>query len=259
MLVAHVSDLHIGKDAATDRTAERLATALGEARVSAALVTGDVTHRGRRSELARFEEIFRAFLSSGRAVVVPGNHDRLGDDAACAMMAGSRVDVQSVPGLHVVRLDSTAPHNRSLLEAHGLLTEEDVALVEAALDRAPAGVPAALLLHHHPLPLPADDLGERLSSLLGLPNAEELPLGRRLLERIRGRCDLVLHGHRHRPSETVLGQGRARPLRILNAGSSTELAQVRIAVFHQGALHGRFWLDAGAGAPIQATALADAA
>ncbi|HTN50848.1 MAG TPA: metallophosphoesterase [Anaeromyxobacter sp.] len=232
MLLAHVSDLHIGRDATTDAAAGRLAAALEREGVAAALLTGDVTHRGRLAELARFEALFRPLLHAGRLIVVPGNHDRMSDDVAGAMMRGERVQVESRPGLHAVRLDSTAPHNRSLIDAHGLLTEEDVAAVEAALDRAPPGALSVLLLHHHVLPLPEELFGERLAALLGWPNAAELALGARLLERIRGRCDLVLHGHRHAPSELILGASEARPLRVLNAGSTTELGRFRLLSAH---------------------------
>jgi 3',5'-cyclic AMP phosphodiesterase CpdA len=240
MLLAHVSDLHIGRDAATDRTARLLAHALEETGPAAVLVTGDVTHRGRTGELRRFERIFRRLLEAGRMIVVPGNHDRMSDDVARALMPAGRVDVVSRAGLHVVRLDSPGPHNRSLLHAHGQLTEGDIEAVSAALDRAPPGALALLALHHHLLPLPVDHLVERLSNLLGWPNAAELGLGARLLQRIRERCDLVLHGHRHTSSERVLGG--ARPLRILNAGSSTALGRVRLLVARGGRVATHGWL-----------------
>jgi 3',5'-cyclic AMP phosphodiesterase CpdA len=227
VLIAHVSDLHIGRDAATERAVERLAGALSTSGPDAVLVSGDVTHRGGLDELARFEALFRPLLESGRMVVVPGNHDRLGDDAARAIMARGRVDTWTRPGLHVVRIDSTAPHNRRLLRSHGRVTQEDLAEVERALGTAPAGAVVAAVLHHHLLPLPEDLFTERLAAFLGLPFADELAAGARLLELLRGRCDLVLHGHRHRPSEVVLDATGPRPLRVVNAGSTTELQRVR--------------------------------
>ena len=45
--LAHVSDLHYGRDAATERACERIRDALVQARVDDVLVTGDVTDRGR--------------------------------------------------------------------------------------------------------------------------------------------------------------------------------------------------------------------
>ena len=79
--LAHVSDLHIGRSVESDARAVRLCQALIEARVDHVVVTGDVTHKGRRRELARFEETFAPLREAGRLTVIPGNHDRLGDDA----------------------------------------------------------------------------------------------------------------------------------------------------------------------------------
>ena len=78
--IAHISDLHLGRDRRTDAGVALLAESLCAADVGVVLVTGDVTDRGRRAELAAFEELF-APLRDRRVVVVPGNHDRLGEDA----------------------------------------------------------------------------------------------------------------------------------------------------------------------------------
>ena len=222
MLIAHLSDLHIGQDATTDRAARQLAAAVEDAGVATVILTGDVTHKGRDLELLRYESHFRRLIAQGRMVVVPGNHDRLNDDAAARPMPGGRVSVTSRPGLHVVQLDSTGPHNRRLLSAHGLLTEADLAAVDSALEAAPEGVLTVLALHHHPIPLPADAFSEHVSDFFGWPNAAELPLGAALLTRVLGRCDLVLHGHRHVPSELTLDAESGRPLQVINAGSSTD-------------------------------------
>jgi len=242
--LAHLSDLHLGRDARAEEHAARIVAAIRAEGVEVVLVTGDVTHRGRDAELARFEALFAPIRD--RVLVVPGNHDRLGDDAARRLMPGARVAVEARPGLHVVRLDSTAPHNRALLACHGALSEADVAAVGAAVGAAPPGALVALMLHHHLLPLPADHVGERLASLLGWPNAAELPRGRRLLERLRGRCDLVAHGHRHAASALVLPARAGRTLHVLNAGSSTERARFAVLSHAGGRIVSERWVDAGA-------------
>lgn len=242
MLIAHLSDLHIGRDPATDRAARQLAAAVEDAGAAVVILTGDVTHKGRDLQLVRYQSLFRRLIAQGRMVVVPGNHDRLGDDAAVHLMSG-RVEIAGRPGLHVVRVDSTGPHNRRLLSAHGLLTEADLAAVDSALEAAPEGALTVLALHHHPLPLPPDAFSEHLSELLGWPNAAELSLGGALLSRLLGRCDLVLHGHRHVPSELVLGAGTDRPLRVVNAGSSTELARFRLFQVRAGQLGAHGWVE----------------
>ncbi len=239
--IAHVSDLHLGRDRQTDAGVARLAAALHRAGVDAVLVTGDVTHRGRRSELAAFDALFAPLRD--RTVVVPGNHDRLGEDAGRWLMpGGARIAVESRPGLHVVRLDSTAPHNRALLSAHGELSEADLAAVDSAVRAAPPGTLVALMLHHHLLPLPEDHLSERLATWLGWPNAAELALGSVLVERLRGRCDLVVHGHRHAASELVVPD-HDRPLHVMNAGSSPALGRVRVVTHAAGRISSVRWLD----------------
>lgn len=226
MRIAHLSDLHLGLDAASERAAQLICDTLVDEALDHVVVTGDVTHRGRFSELALFRQIFAPL--EGRLVVVPGNHDRLGDDLGDALMPGFRVQTVQRPGLWIVRFNSTGPHNRRWLDGHGLLTAADIADVDAALARAPRGSLRVLAMHHHPLALPDEHIMEKLVTRLGWPNARELPLGQELIESLRGRCDVLLHGHRHVPAELWPFAEGERRLRIYSGGSSTELLRCRI-------------------------------
>jgi Icc protein len=217
----HVSDLHIGASVSANRGAARLCDALVNEHPGPVLLTGDVTHRGRCDELQLFQTLFAPLLRTGRLIVVPGNHDRLGDDLRDALMDGPRVQAEQRGTLWIVRLDSTGPHNRRWLDGHGEVTERDLDDVEVALRDAPAGTQSVLMLHHHPLPLVHDHPAELLVTLLGWKSARELDTGKALLSRIRGLCDVVLHGHRHVPAEISLWPEDTRPLRIFSAGSST--------------------------------------
>jgi 3',5'-cyclic-AMP phosphodiesterase len=236
--LVHISDLHLGKSLDTERRAIAIRDAVMSDDAHHVVVTGDVTHSGRIAELAAFWRIFASLAAQDRITVVPGNHDRLGDDVADAIQAGPRVSVRSLHGLHLVRFDSTGPHNRSWLAGHGAMTADDVAEIVAAVEAAPAGAMVVVLLHHHVLPLPADHAAERLVSWLGWPYADELEQGRNLLAALRGRCDLVLHGHRHTPRSTCLFEEDSRPLSIFNAGSSTQLGKVRVFAHQEGQLCG---------------------
>jgi 3',5'-cyclic AMP phosphodiesterase CpdA len=237
--LAHLSDLHVGRSPDDTAALADAVASLVAAQVDQVVVTGDVTHRGRLDELATFRRL--AAPLADRLTVVPGNHDRLGEDAGRLLMRG-RVAVERRPGLHLVRIDSTAPHNRRLVDSHGRLTAEDVARVDEALAAAPAGALTALLLHHHVHPLPGDDVWERLAGLVGLPWTAELTRGPALLARARGRCDLLLHGHRHVPAELVLDQDGPRPLRVVNAGSTTGLGRTRVFCHAGGRVTGEGWL-----------------
>jgi 3',5'-cyclic-AMP phosphodiesterase len=243
--LAHASDLHFGLSARAERTAAALCHAFLDAHVDHVVVTGDVTHRGRAAEWQRFREAFAPLLDAGRLTVIPGNHDRLGDDVARAMMT-ARVEVEERDGAHIVKLDSTGPHNKRLIDGHGAIDDHDLAAVDAALSRAPRGALVVLCLHHHVLPLPMEGVHESFMTWVGMPNARELARGRELLEVVRGRCDLVLHGHKHAPAAWRI-RGGARPMLVLNAGSSTELGRARVFA-HDGAklMRRPVWLAAEA-------------
>jgi 3',5'-cyclic AMP phosphodiesterase CpdA len=241
--MAHISDLHLGSSHRTERAARALCRTLLEADVDQVLVTGDVTHRGRKSELDQFKDLFEPLIRRGCVMLVPGNHDRMTDDVSCDLMGGPRVQSSAHDGMFLVRLDSSAPHNRSLHRGHGEVSTQEVEMVESALSAAPHRLLRVVMLHHHALPLPVEDLFERVTCWLGLPWCAELKEGSSFVERLRGRCDLILHGHRHVPSSHhVPGD---QPLRIFNAGSSTGTRRIRIFRHSEGALVGEpEWLSA---------------
>jgi Icc protein len=242
LTLAHLSDLHFGRSAESDDRNRAIARLLLSAEVDHLVVTGDITQRGRLWELGLFAAAYAPLIRAGRVSVVPGNHDRLGEDAGAALLRGERVLADEREGLHIVRLDSTGPHNRHPLAAHGLLTAEDIRAVVERLRRAPVGSLRLLLLHHHPLPLPDESLHEQLVTRLGLP--DELERGDELLREIAGRCDLVLHGHRHRPRAYEMFADAGTPLHVWNAGSAPELGRVRVVRHRAGRILDWSWVAA---------------
>jgi 3',5'-cyclic-AMP phosphodiesterase len=241
---AHISDLHLGRSAEGDATAARLCQRLMESGIDYVIATGDLTHRGLRRELHAFRVTFEPLIAAGRLIMVPGNHDCLGEDVSGDIMPGARVQTVMLPGVFVVRVNSTAPHNRSWINGHGNLDDDDLCAIDAALDAAPAGALVVIALHHHVIRMPDEHAVERLSSWLGFAYTAELARGRDLINRVRGRCDLILHGHRHKPRGARLF-GAPRPVHVLNAGSSTELERVRVFAHDgRGSLQGApLWLD----------------
>ncbi len=246
--LAHVSDLHLGAGVHSAEMARAIADTLIATKVDHVVVTGDLTHRGRNSELEAYHDAFAPLIARGKVTVIPGNHDRLGDDVRERIMQGGRVQVDARAGLYIVRVDSTGLHNRSWLHGHGHLSAADVQAVDEALAAAPQDALCVVIVHHHPLPLREESLGERLSNWMGWPFTLELELGAGLCERIAGRCDLVLHGHRHVPSARQFGRGaHGRPLLVCNAGSSTQLGRVRLFAHRDGGLClAPMWLDVAA-------------
>jgi 3',5'-cyclic AMP phosphodiesterase CpdA len=251
--LAHLSDLHLGIGPDVEAELVRISAALEHSGVDHLIVTGDVTDRGRVAELDAFERCLGHWRDAGALSVVPGNHDRLGDDVADAFIPGTRVHASVIGGTYVVRVDSTGPHNRNLLAGHGLLTDDDLAEIDWTLRAAPPGLLRVLAMHHHPLPLPEETLPERVSTWLGWPYAAELAHGPHLLARIAGRCDLLLHGHRHVPSATRIASPGTRPLWICNAGQSTRLGRVRVFDHCRGELVASpLWLDCVPRPPVTA-------
>src|SRR5262249_20026162 len=116
--LAHLSDLHLGIPA-FDRAAEDICRALLARDVEHVVVTGDITHRGRRNELEHFRRTFAPLFESNRMTLVPGNHDRWNDDVSADIMPGNeRVDVIIGEGLYLVRADSSGPHNHNFWISH---------------------------------------------------------------------------------------------------------------------------------------------
>ncbi len=226
--LAHLSDLHLGRRRSDAVIARKLVGQLLERGIDQVVVTGDLTAHGRLDEWDEFGRIFEPLTRSGRLTVVPGNHDRGTDDAASLMMKGQRVRVRQSEGLYLVRVDSTAPHNRVPFRSHGTVCAATLASVDEALARAPAGCLVALALHHHLTPLPVEGIGEWFAHSFGFPHASELQLGRQLLALALGRCDLVLHGHRHVPRHFEAVSPNGRRLAVYNAGSSSELEAMRV-------------------------------
>lgn len=237
MTLAHLSDLHIGKSEDRRVTCRALNDALIDNGVDLAVVTGDVTEHGLHSEFREFKTIFSGLLDAGKMIFVPGNHDHWNEGVARSMME-DRIKVFRCPGFMLVALDSTGPHNRWRHAGHGKIDERIIERTLSAVGQADKNDFVAIALHHHLLPLPVDQWLEKISDFLRLPFAAELKLGQLLLEELRGKCDLVLHGHRHQPMEKIFDEG-LRALNLYNAGSSTQLRGFRIFEIGDGRLVGQ--------------------
>lgn len=239
--IVHISDLHLGRNNATDDSAARLAWELLGSSIDCVVVTGNLTHNGKRAEWNLFQDLFAPLIHDRRLIAVPGDRDRLGDDLAWSIMPGPRVQTSCRPGLHVVRVNSTAarPGDRAGLD------DADLNSIDVALDAVPVGSVAVLALHHDLLRVPARHAVGRLTSWVGYSMAPELDRGAELLKRIEGRCDLVLHGRRREPGGLRVG-GSARPLSLFNAGSSTESGHAYVFTHDSagGLRGGAMWLDA---------------
>lgn len=234
MILAHLSDLHLGKSDKHRVAVLALRDALLGNHVDHAIITGDITEHGLSSEFNLFKDIFAAFFETGRISLVPGNHDRLNDEAAKVMMR-DRIELTKLPGFSLISVDTTGPHNRWRYAGHGKLDDGLIDKIISLAKEAAASGFVAVAMHHHLLPLPEDLWLEWFSDLFWLPFAAELKRGRDLLDKLQGCCDMVLHGHRHASTEKQFAND-GRGLTLYNAGSSTKLGRFRLFDIQEGRL-----------------------
>jgi 3',5'-cyclic AMP phosphodiesterase CpdA len=186
--------------------------------VDHALCTGDLTGVAGSDEFARAADVFGARLHQPeRLTVLPGNHDRYlkgGNDFdrhfkdVCPAAFPSVK--QLAPNVALVTLDVCRP--TSVIDSSGLVGERQLADAQSILtDRALRDQFVVLALHYGLLRRD----GTRDSRSHGLRDDEALL---QLLALKEVNCDLILHGHLHRPFH-LEANGRL----VVNAGSATDL------------------------------------
>jgi 3',5'-cyclic AMP phosphodiesterase CpdA len=188
--VLHLSDLHFG--AGDDAAIERGAPVLVE-RFDPELViaSGDLSHRGRESQLASASTFLRAL---GRPVLaIPGNHDIPYTFPARFTRSfreferqwGTTEPTYASPTLHVVGLNSVRPWRQ---QSGGIRTTQ-LAHAEQRLREAQPSAFQIVVLHHH---------------LIGAPwRSRKKPVARRnhvLAGLVAAGADLILAGHIHQAS-----------------------------------------------------------
>ncbi len=171
-------------------------------------VTGDLTQNGRKAEYTRVVNIFRPLRAAGfEMFICPGNHDVAEFGSAfrpaarlnfqleilgnLLELAGAQRDVMVMDQMYPMvrrfdnaRLIGLDTANREDFLATGRIGNLQLQRLDGLLgEDRPAGERTVLCLHHHPF---YRDVGHRLI------DADELQ------EVIRGRCDAMMFGHRHR-------------------------------------------------------------
>jgi 3',5'-cyclic AMP phosphodiesterase CpdA len=183
----HVSDLHAGTRR-EPQVEQALARLVERTEPQVVVASGDLANRGRRAELEQAAELLRSL--GPPVLTVPGNHDLpytparfFRPWAEFERVWDTTEQVVSLPGLHVVGLNSARPfrHQGGAL-SHGQLERAAERLGGAAKDALRVAV-----LHHH---------------LIGAPwrAARKRPVSRRnhvLRALVDAGADLILAGHIH--------------------------------------------------------------
>jgi 3',5'-cyclic AMP phosphodiesterase CpdA len=203
--VLHLSDLHYG--AGDDDAIERGTPVLVE-RFDPELViaSGDLSHRGRESQLNRASQFLRSL--GPPILAIPGNHDIPYTFPARFTRTfreferqwGTAEPTYSSPTLHVVGLNSVRPWRQ---QSGGVRTSR-LRAAEERLREAEASAFQIVVLHHH---------------LIGAPwRSRKKPVARRnhvLAALVAAGADLILAGHIHQAAvserhEFVITRGEER-------------------------------------------------
>ncbi len=185
--ILHVSDLHAGKREDAD-VEQALAGFVGRIRPDLVVATGDLTHRGRRTQHERAAAQLRAL--GPPVVAVPGNHDipytfpaRFTRPWAEFERAwGETQPISRAEGVVVVGLNSVRPWRHQ----SGRLKKEQLAWAAERLADAPPGALRIAALHHQ---------------LIGAPwRTRKRPVAARnrvLAALLDAGAELILSGHTH--------------------------------------------------------------
>lgn len=192
--ILHISDLHVGRTTGSEPLAA-LRELIPKLDPEILVVTGDLTHRGRRAELERASEVLQSLGLP--LITVPGNHDVpyalptrfTRTRERWERVYGTTEPVYTSDRLAVVGLNSARPWRHQ----GGALEPSQLDRLASKLDGAQTGALRVAALHHH----------------LAAPPwraAHKRPLRKRdlVLRRLASAgVELVLSGHVHQSAVAV--------------------------------------------------------
>jgi len=201
MVVAHISDFHIGSYHFVSNLMNRTIKELNELKPDVVIVTGDLTNEGFRQEYMTAKAYLND-LECGRVVIVPGNHDsRNVGYLHFDELFGPRFSVMRWNGLCVVGADSSEPDldaGKIGRERYGWIVDNLHGVDDFKI----------FALHHHLLPVPGT--GRERNIVYDAGDILELLF--------YSDVDLVLTGHKHVPYVWHLEN-----MYVVNAGTVSSL------------------------------------
>jgi len=209
VLIAHVSDIHVGKVNFLPEKLESCIKEVNEISPDFLVLTGDITMFGFKDEYERAKEYIDQFQQE--KLVIPGNHDaRYRGDIYFEKYFGHGSRVMNLSDdLSVIGLDSSVP---DLDE--GTVGRGKQRWLKKELSRVPEEKIKVVAIHHHLVPVP----------MTGRERSVLTDAGDVLRILVENGADLVLCGHRHTPYAWFLNN-----IAIVTAGSpSTEKVRANI-------------------------------
>ncbi len=201
LVVAHISDFHIGSYHFIANLMNRTILELNELSPDMVVVTGDLTNEGFRQEYLTAKSYLDG-LECERILVIPGNHDsRNVGYLHFQELFGSLFQDMEYEGLFVMGIDSTEPD----LDSGQIGREKYSRIVNNFHSMESFKIFA---LHHHLLPVPGTGRERNIVSDAG--DVLELL--------VYSGVDLVLTGHKHVPYVWKL-----EDMYVVNAGTISSL------------------------------------
>ena len=162
--IAHVSDVHFGRE--DPEIVAGLLTSVERAKPDVVVVSGDLTQRAKKRQF-RAARAFLHELSKAPQIVVPGNHDvsatNLFERALRPLARYKRYITQDINPFYEDGEIAIAGINTVRIAAvkDGRLNLGQVRVACEQLSRAAAGS-VRIVVTHHPIDMPADDLRHTL-------------------------------------------------------------------------------------------------
>ncbi|MCA1830566.1 MAG: metallophosphoesterase [Actinomycetota bacterium] len=201
LLMAHISDMHVGSPHFVPNLMNRVIAEVNELQPDLVICSGDITNEGFRGEYktaAAYIEQFQA-----RVVAVPGNHDskNVGYVHFEELIGPRHWCVDLRDGVRVVGVDSSEPDLNE-----GQVGRERYPWI---IEQFSSDARLKIYVHHHHL-LPVPGTGRERSTVSDAGDLLELL--------IRSGVDLALTGHKHVPYVW-----RLENLYCCNAGTCSSL------------------------------------
>lgn len=201
IVVAHISDFHIGSYHFVSNLMNRTIQELNELQPDVVVVTGDLTNEGFRQEYLT-AKAYLDDLECERVVVVPGNHDsRNVGYLHFQELFGPLFTTLRFQGICIVAVDSSEPDldsGKIGRERYGWIVENFQSLDDFKI----------FALHHHLLPVPGT--GRERNIVYDAGDILEILY--------YSGVDLVLTGHKHVPYVW-----RLEDMYVVNAGTVSSL------------------------------------
>ncbi len=209
ILIAHVSDIHVGKVNFMPEYLEKCIDEVNEIAPDFLVLTGDLTIFGFKDEYEKANQYINQFKQ--KKLVIPGNHDaRYAGDIYFKRYFGYGNRVMNISDdLGIIGVDSSVPDIDE-----GTVGRGKQRWLKEELNKIPEDRLKLVAIHHHLVPVP----------MTGRERSVLTDAGDVLRVLVENGADLVLCGHRHTPYAWFLNN-----IAILTAGSpSTEKVRADI-------------------------------